>query len=265
MGHEEEEECIEEKEETGIKGEKYFKVERKGANEKERGTRRLVDPRLPTEEEKRDHELTHIPYRNWCPHCVRGRGKDLDHRKGVEEERGLSEFSFDYCFPGDEFGFKLTILVGKERSTGMRMATVVPVKGTSGKFSTQKILEFIEECGDAATDIIVKTDQEPAIVLLMKDLLEERGDERSRRTILEEAPVKSKGSNGIVEREVQSIEGHLRTMKSAFEGRIGQEVEAERRVIYFMAEYAAYLSNRLEVGKDGKTAYERSRGKKPTV
>jgi len=54
-------------------------------------------------------------------------------------------------------------------------------------------------------------------------------------------------------------------MKSAFEGRIGQEVEAERRVIYFMAEYAAYLSNRLEVGKDGKTAYERSRGKKPTV
>ena len=89
-----------EREETGIKGEKDFKVERRGANE-EREMRRLVDPRLPTEEEKKIHDLTHIPYRNWCPHCVRGRGKDLDHRKGVEEERGLSEFSFDYCFPGD--------------------------------------------------------------------------------------------------------------------------------------------------------------------
>ena len=89
LGHEEEEEV--EKEETGIKGEKVFEAERRGANE-EREVRRLVDPRLPTEEEKKFHDLTHIPYRNWCPHCVRGRGKDLDHRKVVEEERGLSEF-----------------------------------------------------------------------------------------------------------------------------------------------------------------------------
>ena len=32
-----------------------------------------------------------------------------------------------------------------------------------------------------------------------------------------------------------------------------------------MAEYAAYLINRLEVGKDGKTAYERNKGKKGMV
>ena len=60
---------------------------------------------------------------------------------------------------------------------------------------------FIEECGDAATDIIVKADQEPAITILMKDLMEERGDVKGRRTVLEEAPVKSKGSNGQVERD----------------------------------------------------------------
>ena len=33
----------------------------------------------------------------------------------------------------------------------------------------------------------------------------------------------------------------------------------------FMADYAAYLVNRLEVGTDGKTGYERSRGKKAKV
>ena len=32
-----------------------------------------------------------------------------------------------------------------------------------------------------------------------------------------------------------------------------------------MPEYAAYLMNRLHVGKDGKTAYERTKGKKATV
>ena len=33
----------------------------------------------------------------------------------------------------------------------------------------------------------------------------------------------------------------------------------------FLPEYAAYLLNRLEVGKDGKTAYERAKGKLATV
>ena len=79
----------------------------------------MGDPRRPLEKEVADHNLNgHLPYRNWCYHCVRGRGRDLDHRKAVEEDIGLSEYSFDYCFPGDEFGFKLTILAGRERARG---------------------------------------------------------------------------------------------------------------------------------------------------
>ena len=145
------------------------------------------------------------------------------------------------------------------------MATVVPVKGSSGRFAVEKMVEFMEECGDAAMDVIVKSDQEPAILSLMKDLVELRGDSKDKRTVLEESPVKSSGSNGKVERGALTIEGHLRVLKSAFEGRLKKSVDAERRVVTFMAEYAAYLVNRLEVGKDGKTAYERSRGKRAKV
>ena len=57
--------------------------------------RNIGDPRLPSRKEVEEHYLTHVPYRNWCPHCVRGRGKDLDHRKAVEEDRRIREFSFD--------------------------------------------------------------------------------------------------------------------------------------------------------------------------
>ena len=33
-------------------------------------------PREPSEEEERcRHEATHLPYRSWCQHCVRGRGQ----------------------------------------------------------------------------------------------------------------------------------------------------------------------------------------------
>ena len=42
----------------------------------------------------------------------------MDHRADAGKERGLSEYSFDYCFPGDEFGYKLTALIGRERKTG---------------------------------------------------------------------------------------------------------------------------------------------------
>ena len=68
--------------------------------------RKILDPRLPTQEEVDHHNLTHLPYRNWCPECVKAKGKDMDHRSAVDKERGISAYCFDYCFPGDELGFK---------------------------------------------------------------------------------------------------------------------------------------------------------------
>ena len=34
-------------------------------------SKRILDPKLPTEREVEDHERFHIPYRNWCPVRVR--------------------------------------------------------------------------------------------------------------------------------------------------------------------------------------------------
>ena len=77
--------------------------------------------------------------------------------------------------------------------------------------------------------------------------------------------MKSRGSNGIAERAVQTIEGQIREMKLALEERVGQKIDAEANVVAFMAEYAGYPVNRLEVGKDGKTAHECVKGKSATV
>jgi len=43
------------------------------------------------------------------------------------------------------------------------------------------------------------------------------------------------------------------------------KVDSRDRIVMFIPEYAAYLLKRLEVGQDGKTAYERTKRKKPTV
>ena len=108
----------------------------------------------------------------------------------------------------------------------------------------------------------MKTDQEPAIIALMKDVAE--GQEEGR-TMIEEAPKQSKGSNGIAERAVQEMEGQMRAILLALEERIGETLSPVEPIAQFIPEFGAYLYNRLVVGKDGKTAMERAKGKKATV
>ena len=65
----------------------------------------------------------------------------------------------------------------------------------------------------------------------------------------------------MVERAIQSVEGQVRVLKVALEERWKVKVPAASAVIPWLMEYAAYLLNRFEVGHDGKTAYERCKGK----
>ena len=167
-------ETAEEEKEKVYKG---IEVEKIGKEGDKRDMRKLIDPRKPTEEEVSEHELTHLPYRNWCPVCVMAKGKELDHRRSVEEHRGLSEYSFDYCFPGNELGFKLTVLVGKEKVTGMCFASAVPTKRASGKLAVDKAIEYMEEVGDHAGKMIIKRDKEPRIQFFVNDLIRSRAEE----------------------------------------------------------------------------------------
>ena len=105
------------------------------------------------------------------------------------------------------------------------MATAVPNKGASGRFATDKCLEFMEENGDGDNNVIVKNDQEPSIQYLLKDIRDQRPE---GRTIPEESPVKSSGSNGIVEREVQEI---------GLQERIGRKIHARERIVSVIFEY----------------------------
>ena len=141
---------------TSVLGATGFEAGRVDAQEESKFVKRLVDPRLPTQEEVDEQRLTHLPYRKRCPESVKSKGKDLDHRCAVDEESKLSEHCFDYCFPGDELGYKVTVLVGTERLTGMKFSTAVPTKASSGKFAVDEALEFVAEVGDMGGEIILK-------------------------------------------------------------------------------------------------------------
>eukprot|EP00973_Karenia_brevis_P071942 9995787-Karenia_brevis.AAC.1 len=55
--------------------------------------------------------------------------RDAGREREGERERELPEYAWDYCFPGDECGYKWKVLVGKERKAGMVMATTVLQEG----------------------------------------------------------------------------------------------------------------------------------------
>ena len=52
----------------------------------------------PTEEEKRQHQLTHIPYAPWCAFCLKHQARQDQHRRtGRAREQGCPTISFDLC------------------------------------------------------------------------------------------------------------------------------------------------------------------------
>ena len=42
----------------------------------------IPSPSPPSRQEALEHNCTHIPFRSWCPHCVRGKAKSDHHRAG---------------------------------------------------------------------------------------------------------------------------------------------------------------------------------------
>ena len=59
-------------------------------------------PMLPSQAEIDEHNITHLPFRRWCPFCLRGRGISSGHfsRKEADESQ-VPVIAVDYCFLGE--------------------------------------------------------------------------------------------------------------------------------------------------------------------
>ena len=81
-------------------------------------------------------------------------------------------------------------------------------------------------------------------------------------TMPDSSPVRSSGSNGVGERVIKEVQGQLRAMKSVLDAMAGVDIRSTSNILPWMVEYAPVLINRCIVGKDGRTAHERLRGRK---
>ena len=187
-------------------GEVHMEEEESGA----RQTRKMLSPTMPKTEEVEEHDKTHLPYRNWCRHCVRGRGREMSHQ-ACHDEPSMTELHIDFEFLGEEDdpGKAVPVLVAGERASRMTLAAAVPRKST-GTYIARRLVAFMREIGCELGDMIVKSDQEPAIMAIVTEVGRVRAASGSGRYVVENSPVGSSSSNGVIERAVLSVEQQVR-------------------------------------------------------
>ena len=272
-----EEQAQEEQEESGVADDAH-EDDRDGEEEEEaRHQRSARDPGQPSREEREEHERTHIPFRPWCEACVKGKSKRKPSTRiaGDYAHSDCCRLRMDYAYltedveategdHGEEESAKaestLTVLVVQESQHRSVWAYAVEAKGASEDWPPLQILEDMETIGVRGEKLVLKSDQEPAIVDLAREIAKMR--ESAYGTAVEQSAVGESDSNASVERAIQDVEGQVRTLRAGLEAKIRQRIRLTNPVVPWMVRHAAALITRCRVRPSGRTSLEMMRGRR---
>ena len=221
----------------------------------------------PSKQEIEEHMATHMPFRSWCPFCVAGKAVSSGHHHKPEGPGLVPVISIDYAFmgkgqvneegveEGGEEGSQNPLIVLEDDTTKAVMAHMVPRKGAD-EHAVMRIVQDIKNLG--YKKVIFKSDQEPAILALKEEVRRML----SQDVIMEASPVGESQSNGREENAVRRVKGQLRTIKEGLDYRYGARIPASHPVLSWIPRQAAATLTRYSVGKDGRTPYQRWKGKR---
>ena len=126
------------------------------------------------------------------------------------------------------------------------------MKGAVIDWVIQQCARDLERLGHDG-QITLKSDQEPAIVDVLREIANFRG---SRGTLLGHSPVSDSQSNGFIERGIRSVEEMTRVILLDLSCRVG-ETRLRPLTCVSLDRRATDLLNKCHVASDGKSAYER--------
>ena len=226
----------------------------------------LRGPNEPSQSELDIHNLTHLPYMSWCPHCVATRRPNVVHVSSKSEST-IPLLVTDYCYVRDSVDQDLlTVLVARVFPWKMTFAIAVDVKGRD-EAAIKRLAGFIKACG--LVQFTYRSDQEPSLLALVEEAILLSGRDAkaaSKEEVIVAAPelssVGESQSNGKAERGVQVVEDMIRTFKSAFEARLNMRLGSTHPVMLWLVEYVSALLCKYSVGNDGRTAYQKLHGKR---
>lgn len=80
---------------------------------------------------------------------------------------------------------------------------------------------------------------------MVDDIVREREE---GKTVVENSPKGSSGSNGVIERTVQIVEGLIRSILLGLQACLGRKMDARDRIIAFIPEYAGQGETTHRIG-----------------
>jgi hypothetical protein len=174
-GAEEDNKEEEEEDMEKLEGEKGIEEDEESETEEALDPMVMCVPCRPTQEEVDKHNVTHFPFTNWCPGCVRGKARSAPHRTMKKEESEIPVIQIDYGYLKEGYiketrgeGTGKPILIIKDSRSKWVAAHVVPRNGAEAhaihvlQREIEKIMGYKK--------IILRSDQEPAIIDLKNKL-----------------------------------------------------------------------------------------------
>ena len=224
----------------------------------------LSTPELPSRDAIEEHRIDHCPYRDWCDECVEGFGRERGHFR-TDDARQIAMISMDYMFitrqgavisegdPGWDDPEALKVLVVKDSRSKSVFAHAVPQKGVDVKrYAVDMIVEDVLWLG--YSKVLLKSDNEPAIVKLLKQSLASLKVSGVDQAGEEHPPPYDSQANGAVEAAVKQVRGRLRTMKLCLERRIGKRIPPRHPIMTWLVPHVSAILRYRARGVDGNKA-----------
>ena len=210
----------------------------------------------PTAEEQRRHELSHMPYADWCPHCVRFRAKADKHVRVKPDVREDSVCCMDFAYTGrrtpaqfeGHMQEKLVVLVLKDSHTGAVHAIPTPAKGgtIAFKYLVAETCRFLNYCGHQTCTI--RSDSEPACLALQRGIKAFRS-KMGLQTHLEQTEASDHQGNEA-EQSIDGIRQLAGCILDQFEERAETTIGSSHPMHAYAWRHAAWLHTRMSRQND---------------
>ena len=179
----------------------------------------------------------------------------------------MSRIAFDYFFMSkeEETASSNPLMVMIDESTGNKYMRAVGQKGLGENGEMDWLIKDMHEelkswgyPGGGVNELIFRSDGENAIRAVREKLAMYHGG----KITPEQPPTGESQSNGKVEEAGKTIRSMAKVFKDMIEDKIEEEIASDSIIMQWLVRWAAMLYSRYKVGPDGKTAYERQKGRK---
>ena len=150
----------------------------------ERSARVVRKPCEPTPEERSAHESTHLPFRDWCPHCVSCRASDPGHRLTERAKDKPPMVQIDYQFASEKVNMEasdeqvvtagpmVTIFMAKFCGRGAVAAT--QCSNGAIAFLAAFLMGQLAAWGLACGALVVRANQETSVTTMLDEITARR-------------------------------------------------------------------------------------------